>query len=167
MEMARNEVSGALVDEGRFDLTTPLCCIGASRVEPTPTRWIERARHLASEEHDLVRVVRMRGERVTEEDLGVRVKRMPVDLLARAELDELPEVHDADVCTDVPDHGKVMSDEEVAESQLLLQVAQQVHDLRPDRYIERGDGLVEQHAIRIGRERASHGHALSLAAAEL
>ncbi len=60
-----------------------------------------------------------------------------------------------------------MRDEEVRQPELLLQLVQEVHDLRLDRDVERRDRLVEHHHPRVQRERTSDADALALAAREL
>ena len=47
---------------------------------------------------------------------GVRVDRVRVDLLGRADLDDLAEVHDRDPVGDVADHAEVVGDEDVGEA---------------------------------------------------
>ena len=49
---------------------------------------------------------------------------------------------------DVAHDGQVVRDEQVGEPELALQVLQQVDDLRLDRDVERGDGLVEDEQAR-------------------
>ena len=49
----------------------------------------------------------------------------------------------------------------------LLQLFEEVHDLRLDRDVERRDGLVEHHHLRVQRERARDADPLPLTAREL
>jgi hypothetical protein len=58
------------------------------------------------------------------------------------DLDQLAEIHDRDAVADVLHHREVVGDEEIGEAEALLQVLQQVDDLRLDRHVERGDRLV-------------------------
>ena len=68
---------------------------------------------------------------------------------------------------DVLHHRKIVGDEHVGEAQPLLQIAQQVEDLRADRHIERRDRLVADDQLRLDRERARDHDALALPAGEL
>ena len=86
---------------------------------------------------------------------------------ARRGLDDLAEVHDGDAVGHVLDNGEVVADEEQREAKLLLQVLQQVHDLRLDGNIEGRDRLIADDEIRFGGERAGNADALPLAAGEL
>ncbi len=89
------------------------------------------------------------------------------DLLGRAELDQLAEVHHADPVADVGDRGEVVGDEQVGEPELALQVAQQVQHLCLDRHVERRDRLVADHELRLERERPRDADPLALPAGEL
>ena len=60
-----------------------------------------------------------------------------------------------------------MRDEQVGEAEPLLQIEQQVHDLRLHGDVERRDRLVGDDERRLERERARDADALPLAAAEL
>src|SRR6185369_9086488 len=68
---------------------------------------------------------------------------------------------------DVLDYGKVVRDEEVGQPELVLQVHQQVDDLRLDGDVERGDRLVEHEELRVRGQRARHADALPLPARKL
>ena len=65
------------------------------------------------------------------------------------------------------DHREVVRDEQVGEVQALLQVDQQVDDLRLDVDVERRDRLVGDDELGRDRERARDRDALPLAAREL
>ena len=60
-----------------------------------------------------------------------------------------------------------MRDEEIRERMGLLQVAQQIDHLRPNRDIERADRLIQHKEARSQRKRASNIDALPLPAGEL
>ena len=62
---------------------------------------------------------------------------------------------------------QVVRDEQIGQLQLLLQIHQQVDDLRLNRHVERRDRFVGDDERRVQRERARHADALPLAAAEL
>src|SRR5262249_29200473 len=81
------------------------------------------------------------------------------DAFLRSELDDLAEIHDRDPMGHVLDDGEIVADEEERQAELALQILQQIHDLRLDRNIERGDGLVAHDEIGFGRERARNGDA--------
>jgi len=67
----------------------------------------------------------------------------------------------------VADDGKVMGDEQVREPEPLLEIGEEVQDLRLDRHVERGHGFVEHHKIRLQRERTGDADALALPARQL
>ena len=65
------------------------------------------------------------------------------------------------------DDAEVVRDEDVRQRELVLQVVEQVDDLRLDRHVERRDRLVGDDQARVERERARDADALPLAAGEL
>src|SRR5947209_18752084 len=65
------------------------------------------------------------------------------------------------------DHREIVGDEDVGQAELLLEILEQVDDLRLDRHVECGYRLVAYDELRRHRERARDADALALAAAEL
>ena len=106
------------------------------------------------------------GDRV-DQAARVRVRRPLVDVVGRADLDELAEVHDADRVGQVLDDGEVVRDDDVGQLVHPLQLAHQVEDLRLDRDVECRDGLVGDDQLRVQRERPGQPDALALPAREL
>ncbi len=88
------------------------------------------------------------------------------DLVARTLLHDLAQIHHHHVVGDVAHYREIVADEDVSEVQALLQVGQQVQDLRLDREIERRDGLVQHQDFRLQHEGPRNGDALALAARE-
>ena len=78
-----------------------------------------------------------------------------------------PAIHHRHAAADVLDQPQVVRDEQVGQLQLLLQIHQQVDDLRLHRHVERRHRLVGDDQRRVQRERARQADALPLAAAEL
>ena len=60
-----------------------------------------------------------------------------VELVAGGHLDDLAQVHHGDAVGDVAHDGEVVRDEQVGQAELVLEVLQQVDDLRLDRDVER------------------------------
>ena len=83
------------------------------------------------------------------------------------EFDDAPEVHHGDAVGHVGDHGEIVRDEEVRESAVALQIAQQVDDLRLHTDIECGDRLVAHDEGRLDGQRACDTDALALPSGEL
>ncbi len=69
-----------------------------------------------------------------------------------SDLDHLAEVHDGDPVADVAHDREVVRDEEVGEVEVVLQVGEQVDDLRLDRDVERRDGLVADDQLWMQRQ---------------
>ena len=89
------------------------------------------------------------------------------DLQRGSELDDATEVHHGDAVRDLADDSKVVCDKDVGEVELLLQVGQQVDDLRLDRDVERRDRLVRDHEARVEGQRPCDTDSLALSAREL
>src|SRR2546421_684634 len=83
------------------------------------------------------------------------------------ELDDLSEVHHRDAVADVTDHREVVRDEEVRELEAILELLEEVDDLRLDRDVKCRDRLVAHDELRLHGERARDPNALALAAREL
>ena len=111
----------------------------AARVEHAARGRVHGAGHVAGEDDPLALPLHLRvrhGHR-GQERLRVRVERVLVELVAIGQLHHPAQVHDADAVADVADDGEVVGDEQVGETEALLQVLQQVDDLRLDRHVER------------------------------
>jgi hypothetical protein len=67
----------------------------------------------------------------------------------------------------VANDRQVVRDEQVGEIELRLEIFQQVQDLRLDRDVERGHGLVAHDQLRAERERPRDPDPLTLATGEL
>src|SRR5713226_1461506 len=82
------------------------------------------------------------------------------------QLDDLAQIHHQHALADVLHHGEIVGDEKVSQPALLLEVLQQIDDLRLHRDIERADRLVTDDQLRFHRQRAGDADPLALAAAE-
>src|SRR3546814_19525113 len=73
----------------------------------------------------------------------------------------------SDVCSsDLADHRQVVGDEDERQLELLLEVLQQVDDLRLDRDVERRDRLVADHHLGAAGKGAGDADALALPAGD-
>ena len=64
------------------------------------------------------------------------------DVVDGALLDDLSGVHDEDAVGDLRDHSEVVGDQDHRQAPLLVEVLNQLHDLRLDRDVEGGGRLV-------------------------
>ena len=85
----------------------------------------------------------------------------------RPDLDDLAEVHHADAVAHVLDRVDVVRDEQVRQVELVLQVVEQLQDLRAHRQVERRGRLVQHDELRACHDRAGDADALLLAAGQL
>ena len=65
------------------------------------------------------------------------------------------------------DHAEVVADEEIGEPEVAAQLHEEIQDLRLDRHVERGDGLVAYQELGLHGERARNADSASLPAGEL
>ncbi len=116
----------------------------APRVEPAPGWRVDRRGQVPAQ-HDgqgLRGEIRVRDGNGRQQGRRIGVPRVDVDLADGADLDDFAEVHDCDAIAEVTDHGQVVGDEEVGESEVSLQARQEVDDLGLDAHVERGYWLV-------------------------
>ncbi len=95
------------------------------------------------------------------------MKRIGEELLRLGHFDDLSRIHQRDAVRHLGDDGQVMRDQQHRHLLRALQFLQQVQDLRLDRDVERGGGLVGDHDVRLRRERDGDHHALLLPARHL
>src|SRR5699024_1876325 len=113
---------------------TKVLRLPAASTEPTPRRGTGRTGNVPGKENTLPGVPTDRrpiGHR-GDQSLGVGMTGVLVDLGVGTLLHGPPEIHPRDPGGDVPDHGQIMGDEDVGETELALQLFQQVDDLRLD-----------------------------------
>jgi hypothetical protein len=97
---------------------------------------------------------------------GVRVLRVIEQSGARACFNHLTQIHHQHPLTDMTNHGQVVRDKNQRETELLLQVAQQIDDLGLDRNVERRNRLVADDDARAKDQGACDADALALPAGE-
>uniref|UniRef100_A0A6J7MXT6 Unannotated protein n=1 Tax=freshwater metagenome TaxID=449393 RepID=A0A6J7MXT6_9ZZZZ len=167
--MAGHRVSLPAVHQCRFLDGTAILRPRAAGAKATARRGVERARHLTVDREPSARPLEtgVRDRHCREQRPGVRVRRCTIDVLGRADLDNLSEVHHRHPVRDVANDGQVVGDEEVREPQPALQFVQQVHDTGLDRHVEGRHRLVEHEDLRVEGERPCHADALALATGEL
>src|SRR5258708_39282833 len=165
--MAGNRMPTPARLEPRLDGPADILRIRASRMEAAAGRWVKRARHLARQLDALDGGGAMQRRDRRKQRASVGMAWVGIDFVAIGQLDDLAQVHDRRALTDVLDHAEVVRDEEVGEMEPLLQVLQQVDDLRLDRDVERGDRLVQHQEARGHGQRARDSDPLALAAREL
>ena len=86
--------------------------------------------------------------------------------LAGRDLDQVPRTHDRDAIRHVVHHREVVGDEEIGQSELALQVLQEVEHLRLHRYVQGGHRLIAYQQLGIQGESARDADALALSARE-
>src|ERR1051326_7902552 len=104
-EVTRGRMALPTVDECGLFLGADRLRLPAARPEPATRGRVRRARHVALE-HDPLSLSaprRLLDRHRRQQRLRVRMRRLVVDLVLVADLDDLPEIHDGDAVRDVPD----------------------------------------------------------------
>src|SRR5215212_7434123 len=110
----------------------------AAGTELTTGGRIGRARQVAGQQNPLPGALlhRIGNRDRRKQRLGIRVRRVLVDIVDRADLHDLAQIHHRYPIRDVPDHRKVVRDEEVGQRELGLQLVQQVDHSSLDRHVQ-------------------------------
>ena len=135
----------------------------AARVEPAARRRRDQARHLAADVPDLA----ARARHAREEAPRVRMRRAREERVGRRRLHLLAGVHHDHAIADLVRGAEIVRGEEHRHPALLHELAQQPEDLRLDRHVERGGGLVRDDEVRPRQQRHRDHQPLALAAGEL
>ena len=167
--MARHKVPGGGFLQGGVLLVADGLGVGAAGAEPAPGLGVDRAGQVALDAGVILRTRQLGvGNRdAAQKPLGVGVQRVVVNLLGFAGLDQLAQVHNADIIRNIPHHRQIVGNEQIGRALGLLIVAQQVHDLCLNRNIQRGDRLVTDDQFGVEHQRAGDTDTLPLPAREL
>src|SRR5829696_8314619 len=141
----------------------------AAGTELTTGGRIGRARQVASQQNPLPGALLHRiGNRDSRKQrLGIRMRRVLVDIVDRTDLHDLAQIHHRYPIRDVPDHRKVVRDEEVGQRELGLQLVQQVDHSSLDRHVQGRHRLVQHDQLRLQGQSPRNADPLTLAAGEL
>ena len=87
-----------------------------------------------------------------------------VDRVLFGNFHNFAKIHHRDTVRDMPHHRKIMSDEQIGQPHIALQILQQIDDLRLDGNIKRRDRLITHNKARAQDQRTRNADALTLAA---
>ena len=85
------------------------------------------------------------------------------DFFGGADLDDFSAAHYGDAVTQIAHHRHGVRDEEIGKAEVALEFFEQVHDLRADADVERGDRLVTDNEFGPQDQGAGNADALALA----
>ena len=108
----------------------------------------------------------MRRRDRRQQRLGIGMRRRAEQAVGIRDLDDAAEIHHRDAVRNVPDHRKIVRNEQVGEIQLPLQILEQVDDLRLHRDVESRDGLIADDEAGPQGKRARDADPLPLPARE-
>ena len=118
-------------------------------------------------ELDLQVLVRIGLRNSSEQRPRVGVLGVAEDGTDGALFDNPAQIHDGDAVGRLGDHRQLVCDEDHGEAELLLQILEQVQQLRLHRYVQRAHGLIGDEYLGSDRKGACDSHALALPAAQL
>ena len=113
------QMAGYAMPRGRLaqewlGLCTYWHSLGTPGVKAAPAGGIEWTRYLTRQNHLSMYVIGMGWERIAQQHLGIRMQRVGIEFHAGRSLDQLAEVHDTDLVTDIFDDGQIMGNKYVA-----------------------------------------------------
>ncbi len=139
----------------------------ATGVERAAGGLVRRARNLAFN-HGLVGLQRrfFVGDDGNGRDqrAGVGMSGRIEQLSHRPDLDQAPEIEDADPGDEIAHQAEVMRNEEVSEAERAAEIVEEIDDLGLNRHVKRGRRLIEDDQLRLCGDRPRDGDALLLAA---
>src|SRR5215212_8861462 len=89
-----------------------------------------------------------------------------IQLIARGQFNDNTQIHDCNTTTNMLNHRKIVSNEEIRQVKLFLQFLKQVNHLGLDRNIQRRDWLITNNKGRLQCERTRNTNTLALPAGE-
>ena len=143
--------------------------IGASGMKAAALGRVHRAGNIALKNYALTGMgnLRVRHGNCRQQRFCIGVHRVLVQLVALAQLDQAAKIHNTDAAGDMANNGKVVRDEKIGKTQIVLHILQHIDNLRLDGNIKRGDRLVAYNELRLDRQCAGYADALLLTARKL
>ena len=129
---------------GNLDQPRGVCRIAAERSGPS----FGIRRLFGKQPVEIQSLTGIRCRHRSKEGLGIRMNRVAKQHRAVGDFDDAPGAHYGDPVGDIVDDRKIMRDEKVSKSQFLLQIHQQIEDLRLDRNVERRSWFVADNKAR-------------------
>ena len=139
----------------------------AARMKRAAERRTRRVRHLAAREvtRHAAHWIGLRDG--TQQRLRVRMFRVRVDRVCRADLHDPPQVHDRDAIAEELRRREIVRDVEIREVELVLELEHQLEDLRAHAHVEHRHGLVAHEQRRIEDDRPRENGSLFLSARQV
>src|SRR5229473_4089543 len=143
--------------------------IPAAGAEAAARRWIDRTRNLPLQNDATIAAhARWQGQRLRRQQrLCIGMQRPFGNVLRRPQLDEAAEIHHRDAVADMGNHRQIVGYENVSETEVALQLGEQIEHVAADRHVERRHHLVANDQLRPKRQRSRNDHALLLTAGKL
>ena len=141
--------------------------MGASCVEAAALGGICGGRNISLENDSVHLYVGIGMGDSGEQSLCIRMEGLGEDVLLCSEFHHITEVHYTDLIGDILNYGKIVGNEHVCESEIVLQLFKKVDDLRLNRNVKSRYGLVTYNELGVYGEGTSDTDSLALTAGEL
>lgn len=166
-QMASTQVTGGYLKKLGHFLGAYGHRMWAARVKHAARRRRDWAGYIALEDVLVLNTLVLNARDNIEERLGVGMKRVVKKLVFIGKLHGMAQVHDHYAIRDVLNDRKVVADKNVSQSELLLQVLEQVDDLGLHRHVKSAHGFVAHHYLGLEHDGAGDANTLALTAGKL
>ena len=136
-------------------------------MELAALRRINRTGNIALQNDQFAVIIHISGRNRAQQSLSIGVQRMVKQLLGFCLLYHVAQIHNTDTIGNITDNGKIVSNKQVGQVLLFLQVAQQVDNLRLNGYIQCGNCLIANDKLGISSQTACNADSLALTAGKL
>ena len=140
-----------------------------ARIEPTTRWWISYAGDLTADRRCLAAssIGRIGARHRIEQGLCIGMARRTEKRVTLSHLHHLAKIHHTYPVADMPYNGQVVCNEQISEPESVLEVHQEIDNLRLDRHIKSRNRLIANKQRRIKRQGAGYSDPLALTAGEL
>ena len=165
--MARSKVSLSVFLILGSALLTLLRRVGATGMEAAARGRIGGRRNIALKHYSVHLYIGIGVRYRRKERLSVGMERIIKNILLVSVLHHRAKVHNSDLVRNEFYDRKIVRNKEIGEIHRSLQILKKIDDLRLDRHVKRGDGLIAYDELRIYRKRTRDAYSLSLSARKL
>ena len=95
------------------------------------------------------------------------MQRIGIELVRICDFHKISQIENSDLIADLLYHLQLMADKQVSKSVFFLKILKHLNDLCLERNIQRGNGLIADHKLRLHGKCPGNGNSLSLSAGKL
>ena len=159
-------MAGLMLFVLRRDVPAHFLGVGTAGMEPAALGWIGRRGDIPLQDDAVHLLIGVGIGDGGEQRLGIRMQRFAEDLLLGTELHHSAQIHDEDLIGNELNDTQIVRNEQICQAHILLQLFQQIDDLRLDGNVQGRNRLIANHQLRIDGKGAGDTDALALSAGE-